>query len=448
MHFSPQSIRHVLYEQKGGYLIVPILIMLFWSLVAGVLPVLEAHTGMDRCWRGWLAHTDSSIAQLILGAIAGSCITVLSVIYSVLVVALTFASVQFSPRILTIFLKDRVSQATLGIFIGTFAYCLILLPSIRSGSDPYVPPLAITIALLLSIGCIFYLIFFIHHMALVIQANYIVDRIARETEKVLRQQFGPPLKGFPQVDDSLDPEPTDSCLVKSRKTGYIQYVDEDRLVPILMRADVSVYLYRGVGQFIAAGVPLFTISPASRASKKLAQDIIACFFLGPLRSMEDDVQFGMLQLVDIALKAVSPAVNDPSTAISCVDHLSAILVLAASLEPKSQRIYDAKGALRVVRRQPTFSRLLEIAFDQIHPYGKNDMAVSLRLLRALQDISSTTLYPPYLNAICVQAKKFVAACSQYFPQDQCKELFDRLADIESRYLATNASTAGAHKPEL
>jgi uncharacterized membrane protein len=151
-----------------------------------------------------------------------------------------------------------------------------------------------------------------------------------------------------------------------------------------------------------------------------------------MRTMEDDVEFGMLQMVDVALKAISPDVNDPSTAISCVDHLSRILIMAARLEPPPGFILDEKAILRLVRRTTSFSRLLTIAFDQISPYGKGDMAVSLRLMRALQDISSVTRYPPYLAAIREHAQRTFRTCTACFAEEDCTELRDPLAAIEQR----------------
>jgi uncharacterized membrane protein len=148
--------------------------------------------------------------------------------------------------------------------------------------------------------------------------------------------------------------------------------------------------------------------------------------------MENDVEFGILQLVDIALKAISPAVNDPSTAIACIDHLSGILLLAATLKPPSVNIVDDAGVVRVLRRQPSFSRLLEIAYDQIIPYGRNDMAVSLRLMRALYDISGATNYLPYLTAIRNQATAIVQGCSKNFSEQECSLLNVRLSIIETR----------------
>jgi uncharacterized membrane protein len=434
MRFVKTSlIRHTIYEQKGGYLLVPVLIMLILTVLAVALPHMEANFDVVASWAkhtSWLVPSDPAMAQLLLAAVAGSCITILSVVYSVLLIALTFASMQFSPRILNIFLKDRVSQVTLGLFIGTFSYCLNLLPSVTSGHHVAVP-LSLTLALVLATACLFDLIFFIHHIALAIQANYIVDRISKETEAVLRSQFGPTLTDLPKEEEALI-EPTKGIAVSSLKTGYVQWIDQNRIVKLAVKADASIFVHRGVGQFIPTGVPCITIEPASAATLAFKNACLSCFHLGPLRSTENDVQFGMLQMVDIALKAISPAVNDPSTAIACIDHLSGILLLATTLEPPTMRVFDENGVVRLMRRQPSFARLLEIAYNQISPYGKGDMAVSLRLMRALYDISGVTNYEPYLLAIRKQAQRHARACSQYFPEEDCKELLDRLKVIETR----------------
>jgi len=424
------TIRHMVLEQKGGYLLLPVAIMFGLSLVAFILPHLEANTVLAHAAAHlpWLVPKDPAMSQLLLGAVAGSCITIVSVVYSVLLIALTFASIQFSPRILNSFWRDHVSQMTLGLFIGTFAYCLILLPSVHGKS---VPVLSLSFALVLATLCLFFLIYFIHHIALAIQVNYIVDRISRDTEHVLKRVFGGKLKGFPKAEESVE-EPSDRIAVPSSKTGYVQFVDEATLTELAIKHNLSIFLNRATGQFIPAGVPCLSISPHTADSPEVRRQCLRCMHIGPLRSMENDVEFGFLQIVDIALKAISPAVNDPSTAISCIDHLSSLLIMAATFEPPPSRIYDENGVVRLLRRQTSFVRLLEIAYNQISPYGKGDMAVCLRLMRALHDISGVTNYPPYLAALRKQGQLIARLCAANFSEEETEELTQRLAVIEKR----------------
>jgi uncharacterized membrane protein len=428
------KIRHMLYVQRGGYIVLPVLIMMVLSLVAGLLPILERDCKPFSIWAihaSWLPPRDPGMAQLLLGAIAGSCITVVSVVYSVLLIALTFASIQFSPRVLNTFVKDTVSQVTLGVFIGTFAYCLILLPSIHGPPQAVVPALSLTVALVLAAGCLFYLIYFIHHIAVAIQVNYIVDRVARETETALRNRFGRPMKRFPVPEPPL-PEPTAGKNVLSHVSGYVQYIDENKLLNLAGQANATIFIHRWTGQFIPAGVACFTITPAAAASKQVIRSAVACFHIGPVRSLEDDVEFGVLQIVDIALKALSPATNDPSTAISCIDQLSTILVMATALEPPKTIIVDKNNVPRVFRRQTSFPRLLEVAFNQLIRHSGGDMPVALRMLRALHDISGVTNCLQYLTVIRNLAQKIVDACTAHYPPEECGELHERLSIIEKR----------------
>ncbi len=422
----------MLYEQKGGYLVLPVIITLALGLTAMTLPMLEIQVPSIARWAHhtrWLVPNDPSMAQLLLGAIAGSCITVVSVVYSVLLVTLTFASMQFSPRILTSFLNDRVSQTTLGLYIGTFVYCLILLPNVRGLSKVILPTLSLTFALILATACLFYLMYFIHHMAVAIQVNYIVDHIAQETEISLRSVFGNELTGPPKEQEVLT-EPTAGITIQSKRTGYIQYVDEKKLVALASQVNGNIYIYRSVGQFIPARAPVFNVNTSSDIDENFKQELLNCLHVGPLRSMEADVEFGIFQIVDIALKALSPAVNDPSTAICCIDHLSPILMLAVTLEPPSYHVTDENGIIRLSKRRTSFPRLLNVSYNQIIPYGKNDMAVSLRLLRALLDIANKTKHAPYLAEIRKHAQRVVKTYAPSFPSDDCEELYERLRIIE------------------
>jgi len=413
---------------------LPLAITLTLSLTAMALPMLETHVPSITKWAqhtSWLVPSDPTMAQLLLAAIAGSCITVVSVVYSVLLVALTFASMQFSPRIMTSFINDRVSQTTLGLFIGTFAYCLILLPNVHVFSKVTLPTLSLTCALVLAAACLICLIYFIHHIAIAIQVNYIVDHVARETENSLRSVFGMPLKGAPTEQEPLI-EPATGTTIISKRTGYIQYIDEKKLLDLAASMDAGIYIYRNVGQFIPAGATCINISAIGDISETLKQQLLNCVHIGPLRSMESDVEFGIFQIVDIALKALSPAVNDPSTAICCIDHLTRILMLAATLEPPVCRITDQNGVIRLVSKQTSFLRLLNVSYNQIIPYGKSDMAVSLRLLRALQDIAGQTKHAPYLTGIGKHAQRVAKACASFFPPEDCEELLGRLSTIEKR----------------
>ncbi|MBC7807146.1 MAG: DUF2254 domain-containing protein, partial [Akkermansiaceae bacterium] len=204
-----------------------------------------------------------------------------------------------------------------------------------------------------------------------------------------------------------------------------------RLIALAKHYGIAVRVVRRVGHFVPAGVPLLFVSKGERVSPEMNTELLQTFDLGPTRTLEQDVEFGILQIVDIALKAISPAINDPSTAISCVDQLSRILIRFASREPVAARFYDPPGVLRVHIPWPDFDRLVESAFEQIRLYAKTDVAVSLRLLRALGDITGTTTVPEFRQTLLDRGRRIVAGCAEKLGDDEMNELRARLASLEA-----------------
>lgn len=375
------------------------------------LPAVAAVAGkVDFVFDG-----DASAAQVVLGTIAGSMMAVLSIVYSVLLMTLTLASMQFSPRILSNFVRDPVSQRTLGGFIGCFTYCLLVLRSVRGGDDPFVPVLAIAGGLVLALLALAGLVYFIHHIARSIQVNYIIDDIANETEALIDSVFPSPWE--PVTGTRVASHDADALDVRAPSSGYVQIVDDHSLAEIARTHDVHIQCRRMVGQFAVEGCTLASIAPASRVTDELVADVIGAFDIGPVRTMQQDVGLGLRQLVDIALKAISPAVNDPSTAGSCIDQLARLLARLAQrrLGPTA----SARVAGSVEHLDTRFVSLLDLAFNQLRQYGKSDMAVALRMLRALDDVASVCRDPVALDRIAVHGRLISTACEHAFaPEDQ------------------------------
>src|SRR5208283_4916884 len=188
---------------------------------------------------------------------------------------------------------------------------------------------------------------------------------------------------------------------------------------------------RRVGHFVPAGIPLMMVSKGNRLSPDGTAELLATFDLGPTRTLQQDVEFGVLQIVDVALKAISPAVNDPTTAINCVDQLSRILIRFASREPPDDLLYDPPGIVRASIGWMHFGRLLEAAFEQIRMYSKTDVAVSLRLLRALGDIAASTPDPEFRRILVEQGMRTVAGCAERLGEEEMRELRVRQAALET-----------------
>jgi uncharacterized membrane protein len=203
-------------------------------------------------------------------------------------------------------------------------------------------------------------------------------------------------------------------------SGYIRFVDRKRLVGLAKTYRVKIDVLRRVGHFVPAGVPLLRVSKGGRLTPEGIADLRGAFDFGPTRTLQQDVEFGVLQIVDIALKAISPAVNDPSTAINCVDQLSGIMIRFAAREPPEAVLYDPPGTVRVAIPWIGFHRLLEAAFGQIRLYSKSDVAVSLRLLRALRDIAGTTPDPEYRRTLVECGRRVVAGCAERLGEEELR----------------------------
>jgi len=421
-----------MYNLRGGFLVRPLAIALVLGAAGALSSWLEEDFPAVSNWVPhalFPSHADPQVAQAILAGIGASAMTVVSIVFAILLMTLTLASMQFSPRIILGFARDGVTQWTLGVFLGTFCYCMTALPTARSKPYPFAPVATVTGAMLLAFVCVAWLLFFIHHISGAISVNQIVDKIATETEAVVDEMMPWPRRGARLPVDNPSDGVKWELPVQNEVSGYIRFVDSRRLVALAKEHRVKVRVLCRVGRFVPQGAPLLLITHAERATPDLAASLRGAFDFGPSRTLQQDVEFGVLQIVDIALKAISPAVNDPSTAISCVDQLSRILIRIASREPPEYRLYDPPGVLRVVLSWYSFERLLDSAFEQIRMYSKSDVAVSLRILRALDDVASTTADPGIRKLLLDRAHRVLEGCAEKLHEHEIAPIRQRLREM-------------------
>jgi len=421
-----------MYNLRGGFLVRPLTITLVLGALGALFSELEEAFPESRSWAPGVlfpSHADPQVAQIILQGISTSIMTVVSIVFAIMLMTLTLASMQFSPRIMLSFVRDRVTQWTLGIFLGTFLYCMTALPAARSLPHPFSPVFTVMGAMLLAVACVGWLLYFIHHISRAISVNHIVDRIAADTIATMDEMMP-----WPHRHDRLALPPdagnTWEATVENNVSGYIRFLDAKRLVKLSKDNHVKIKVLRRVGHFVPAGVPLLAISRHGRLTSELAGELRGAFDFGPTRTLQQDIEFGVLQIVDIALRAISPAVNDPSTAINCVDQLSAIMIRFASREPPEPVLYDPPGTARVMIAWIGFGGLLEAAFEQIRLYSKSDVAVSLRLLRALKDIAITTPDPEYRRLLIDRGHRVLAGCAEKLGDDELHALRVRLHALD------------------
>jgi uncharacterized membrane protein len=447
MNRSFPLLRNALYALRGGFLVRPLLISIALGLAGAVLSSLEETVPALSAWVPRVlfpSHADPQVAQIVLATIAASIMTVVSIVFAILLMTLTLASMQFSPRILLSFVKDRVTQWTLGIFLGTFAYCMAALPAARSLPRPFAPVATVTCAMLLAVMCVAWLIFFIHHISEAISVNHIVDRIARETEGVIDEVMPNSRRHAYEPDGVPFDDEKHEVAVGSPVSGYIRYVDSGQLLDLATQFKLRVRVLRRVGHFVPAGVALFGAAPAERLDPERMRVLQSTFDIGPTRTLQQDVEFGVIQIVDIALKAISTAVNDPSTAITCVDQLGRILIRFVSRHVPVSLLCDPPHVVRVILPWIGTESLLDTAFEQIRHYAASDVAVSLRLLRALDDIASTCTEPRVIESLVVRGRRIVAGCAERLSAEHTEKLRSRLHALEARLepvVAAGASEA-------
>lgn len=429
----PALFRQAMYNLRGGFLIRPLTITLVLGFAGAFLSWLEEAMPevSDIVPRALFpSHSDPQVAQAILGDIAASIMTVVSIVFAILLMTLTLASMQFSPRIIVSFVQDRVTQWTLGIFLGTFSYCMAALPTARSLPKPFAPVATTTGAMLLALMCVGWLLFFIYHISQSISVSHIVDRIAAETEVIIDDLMPWPHAVGGQVEAAAVDFSTWDMPLASHTSGYIRFIDTKKLLSLASEFKVKVRVLRRVGHFVPEGAPVFMIYKGERLTEENRAELLSVLELGPSRTLQQDVEFGVLQIVDIALKAISPAVNDPSTGVTCVDQLSRIMIRFAARDPAVSLLYDPPSVVRVAIPWIHFDRLLEAAFEQIRLYSSGDMAVSLRMLRALGDIAGSTTDAAYRRSLYEEGRRIVEGCAGKLGAVELEHMRARLAALE------------------
>ena len=372
---------------------MPTLIVLGGVVLAVALIEADAWLGRERLMERWprLFGAGAEGSRGLLAAIASSMITVAGVTFSITIVALALASSQYTSRILRNFMRDRTNQTVLGVFVGVFAYCLVVLRTIRGGDEgAFVPALAVLGALLLAFVAIGFLISFIHHIAASIQATTIIAAVAAETFEAVDRLF-PTEVGDAATERT--PAAQDGELsrqawvtIPARTTGYIQGIDADALFAVARERNVIVRMERGIGEFVIDGSPL-----AATAGEPLDDDalrkVYAAYSVDIHRTVDQDAAYGIRQIVDVALKALSPGINDTTTAINCIDFLGAILARLAQRSIDTPYRSDG-GQVRVVTRGPTFPSLLAEAFDQIRQNAEGTSPCSYVCCRSWRSLSN------------------------------------------------------------
>ena len=400
----------------------------------GIDQKLEADIISDL---GWAYALGPNGSRAILSAIAGSMMTVATTAFSITIVALQLASSQFGPRLLRNFMQDTGNQIVLGTFISTFVYSLMVLRTINGvAENEFVPHISVTCGIGLAIASIGVLIYFIHHSATSIQVDHVISKVGCELDEVIDRLFPKQIRRGASKHRA-EPRPSDipanfdreATAIQATSSNYVQAVDTDQLMQIATKANILLQLQRRPGDFVVKGSPLVLVYPIESGGKKLVKQINDAFVLGSQRTDQQDVEFSINQLVEIAVRALSPGINDPFTAIRCIDQLSAALCHLAQKEIPSAYRYDDQDQLRVIAEPMTFADVTDDALNQIRQYGQTSVAVTMRLLEAIAVIAPFTHTKADQTALMRHADMIERGS-----QEGITEELDR-NDVKERYLA-------------
>lgn len=365
--------------------------------IASALALVEAEVLIEHdLSQDWprLFGAGAEGARGMLTAIATSMATVAGVVFSVTIVALSLAASQYSPRVLRNFMSDRPVQVVLGAFVSIFAYCLIVLRTIRGESEgAFVPSLAVLGGALMALLGIGLLIYFVHHVATAIQAPYIVDRIVQETNAGIDRLFPSEVGDESQTpfDDRHDVAELANRFrpVHPKRDGYLASIAGDRLVEMACRLDQVVIVEPRVGDFVTRGTLVLRACGDDELDDEASKALLGCFGWKTARDTQQDVRYGLQQLVDVALKALSPSTHDPTTAVLCVDHLGGLLKRLSSRRfegPWRER----DGTPRLWVRGPCYQEMVETALSSITHHAGSHVAVHESAIAAIEAAANST----------------------------------------------------------
>jgi uncharacterized membrane protein len=425
--------------------LVPVLCVLVAATLFLVTYLLDQAVHRHSLGLPWWIRTESADeARNILIGVAAAVITVVGVVFSITILALTLASQQFGPRMLRTFIRDIGTQLTLGVFVASFVYAVLVLGSVtdEARGGGFVPYIGTSVTELLVLLDIAVLIYFIHHIAVTIQLPEVIARIAADLGRAVDD-------AFPQAFSDLDahqgaswPGPTAAELVEltategltvpATRSGYLQFVGYAQLMAIAEDTDTVIRLTHRPGHFVVVGRPLALVWPSDRASE-VTRALARAHITGPQRTLAQDPVFPIDQLVEIAIRALSPAVNDTFTALTCIDWLGDGLCKISGRHLAEGVYRDRAGRVRLIESDPSYDRMVNRAVDKVRQASRGMPAVLIRLVDTIGNVVEYSRTPEQRAVLMRQARMVRQAAreSVHDPEDltEVERRFDRVEGL-------------------
>jgi uncharacterized membrane protein len=425
-------------KTQSSFWFVPSLMILLSFIVAAVTVYIDViHTQNNTNSLAFLYATDVDAVRSLLSTIAAAMITVTSIAFSITIVVLTLASSQFGPRLMRNFMMDKGTQTVLGTFISTFLFCIIIFCAI-SFKAPYVFKPGVTVAVAMTMTCfsVCMLIYFIHHVAKSIQADVVIDDVYCELQNNIAKLFPTVSNEKSLQSDGSFAQSTDTSReisIYAPFSGYLQLIDKESLLKLAEQSHCVIELHFSAGDFIVEKTIIATVHISNKTEPDISDDIskniISHTVYGSCRTPVQDPEFAIHQLVEIALRALSPGINDPYTAITCIDKLNAVLCrLTAKNFPETEMRVD--GVVRLVRKPLTFTDIATAAFDQIRQQSVNNLAVTIKMLDALHVLLGQATTNEHHNFVSTQTKMITQQQAKQCMSDHDRsELMQRIEKI-------------------
>lgn len=376
------------------------------------------------------ASVDSARSVLVI--IAGAMIGIAGTVFSITLVVLTLASSQLGFRLVKNFMYDKLNQVVLGTYVSSFVYCLIILSAIKENTDfHFIPAISVLVAQASAVAGIILLIVYIHHVSMSIQSDKVIsdisEALSKNIKKLFPQEIGHEVeKPAPDIS-SLKQEFNFIQKVKCNKSGYLHSVVGQGLMNIAQDKDCIIILRHRPGDFLVEDMVLCEVLCNEECSKEVYEKIQDDFIIGKVRTPLQDAEFSIDKIVEIAARALSSGVNDPYTAIACINNLTAVMCYLAQVKFPSPFRYDIKDNLRVITANHTFSGMLNAAFNQLRQYAERNPSVMIRLMEATNTISTYARNINQQKLIVQHAEMIMNAAEKTFSEK------NDLEDIKERY---------------
>jgi uncharacterized membrane protein len=394
---------------KVSFWFAPVVMSLGAILLAGFMYWVDGRIPAETLQERYLilSGTPSELRTLLIG-MASTILATAGVVFTLLTLPLSTVAAQYGSRLLRVFLGDRTTQLVLGMFVATFVYCLVAALAIPpTNIEPQGPRVTATVGLVLMLGTFGSLILLVQHISTMLQAPNIVAAAGAELREVVRAEIPEEIRNDDHREAGLETRiaslvETDGYAVRVRRTGYIQYIDPQNLMTLARERNLVIRLLYKPGQVVFCDTRVALVWPAAQVDDGLDRQIRNAFRIGNGRTPTQDVAYAFNQLVEIAVRAMSPAINDPFTAMTCLDYMGEGLVLFIRQGEKDSHFYDQDNQLRLILKPVTVAELASTAFDMLRHCSCDNAGVLLYMLDVIDTVGQEASLPTVKNSVEVR----------------------------------------------